>query len=98
MGFTDEQIAARISDRSRDVQGRRSKETVDADVRNMRKALGIIPRAKRIDTLAAEFPASTAYMFMTYCGDTDDTTPFEENGKTILVIGSGVCVREGARC
>lgn len=59
-GFTDEQIANRISDRSRDPQGVRSRETADTEVREMRKELGIIPAIKQIDTLAAEFPATTS--------------------------------------
>jgi len=90
-GFTDEQIAARISDRSHDPQGVRSRETVDTEVREMRKQLGIVPSIKQIDTLAAEFPATTSYLYMTYSGETNDTAPFDESSnKTVLVIGSGV--------
>jgi carbamoyl-phosphate synthase large subunit/carbamoyl-phosphate synthase small subunit len=89
-GFTDEQIAARISDRSRDAQGFRSQETVDADIREMRKSLGIVPSIKQIDTLAAEFPASTSYLYMTYSGQTNDVQTFDKKDKTVLIIGSGV--------
>lgn len=39
----------------------------------MRKGLGVIPVVKQIDTLAAEFPAQTNYLYVTYSGDTDDT-------------------------
>lgn len=44
----------------------------EARVRSIRKSLGIEPCVKQIDTLAAEFPAQTNYLYMTYSGDTDD--------------------------
>ena len=44
----------------------------EAQVRNLRKAYGVLPVVKQIDTLAAEFPAQTNYLYMTYSGDDDD--------------------------
>merc|ERR1719419_1323029 len=58
-------------------------------VRNMRKDLGIIPFVKQIDTLAAEFPARTNYLYMTYNGD------FRDHG--IMVLGCGA-YRIGSSC
>lgn len=45
----------------------------ESRVRELRKGLGVIPVVKQIDTLAAEFPAQTNYLYVTYSGDTDDT-------------------------
>ncbi|KAI8913958.1 carbamoyl-phosphate synthase [Powellomyces hirtus] len=73
-GFSDAQIA-------------RQTKTTEMAVRALRKHHGIIPVVKRIDTLAAEFPADTNYLYMTYNGSTDDVT-FEDHG--IVVLGSGV--------
>jgi carbamoyl-phosphate synthase/aspartate carbamoyltransferase len=44
----------------------------ESRVRDKRKALGVVPCVKQIDTLAAEFPAQTNYLYMTYSGDHDD--------------------------
>ncbi|CAG0925778.1 unnamed protein product, partial [Notodromas monacha] len=57
-------------------------------VRNFRKAQGIVPVIKQIDTLAAEFPAKTNYLYMTYHGTENDITP--ETEKSVAVLGSGV--------
>jgi carbamoyl-phosphate synthase small subunit len=51
------------------------------------KNLGVIPVVKQIDTLAAEFPAQTNYLFVTYGGTENDVT---KNSKGVLVLGSGV--------
>jgi carbamoyl-phosphate synthase large subunit len=75
-GFSDLQIARALNPPS----------TEDA-VRAARKAENIIPRVKRIDTLAAEFPAPTNYLYTTYNADTDDVT-FDEHGT--MILGSGV--------
>ncbi|KAF4621341.1 hypothetical protein D9613_000842 [Agrocybe pediades] len=74
MGFADAQIA--------DIVG--AKEDV---VRAHRKSLGITPFVKRIDTLAAEYPAHTNYLYTTYNASEHDVT-FEEHGT--MVLGSGV--------
>jgi carbamoyl-phosphate synthase/aspartate carbamoyltransferase len=72
-GFSDAQIAKRIG----------SKEL---DVRKARKDMGIVPVVKQIDTLAAEFPAQTNYLYMTYNGAENDVE-FDDNG--IMVVGCG---------
>ena len=74
MGFGDSQIADLVS----------SSEDV---VRAARKAFGITPFVKRIDTLAAEYPAHTNYLYTTYNASEHDVT-FDEHG--IIVLGSGV--------
>lgn len=62
-------------------------------VREFRKKLGIIPVVKQIDTLAAEWPAVTNYLYLTYDGDTDDIE-FKAKRK-VVVLGSG-CYRIGS--
>ena len=57
-------------------------------VRRHRKSLGIIPVVKQIDTLAAEFPAVTNYLYLTYNGDFNDIS-YENDGKSVIVLGSG---------
>jgi len=57
-------------------------------VRARRKALGIVPYVKQIDTLAAEYPARTNYLYLTYCGTSHDIE-FERDGKSVIVLGSG---------
>eukprot|EP01135_Chromosphaera_perkinsii_P010762 Nk52_evm41s2209 gene=Nk52_evmTU41s2209 len=57
------------------------------DVREKRKALGIVPKVKQIDTLAAEFPARTNYLYTTYNAEYDDVN-FDI--KPSMVLGSGV--------
>ena len=57
-------------------------------VRDWRTECGIHPCIKQIDTLAAEFPAQTSYLYLTYQGQTDDVAP-EEPGKSVVVLGSG---------
>jgi len=57
-------------------------------VRNYRKQLGIVPYIKQIDTLAAEYPAQTNYLYMTYNGSAHDIEP-ERDGKSVIVLGSG---------
>ncbi|EWG37955.1 carbamoyl-phosphate synthase arginine-specific large chain [Fusarium verticillioides 7600] len=74
MGFSDRQIAMAV------------KSTED-EVRAYRLSFGIRPWVKKIDTLAAEFPANTNYLYTTYNGSTHDVT-FEDNGT--IVLGSGV--------
>ena len=58
----------------------------EMDVRKLRKDLQILPVVKQIDTLAAEFPAQTNYLYMTYNGSENDVE-FDDHG--ILVIGCG---------
>jgi carbamoyl-phosphate synthase large subunit len=74
MGFADAQIADLVS----------STEDI---VRAARKSRGITPFVKRIDTLAAEYPAHTNYLYTTYNASEHDVD-FEEHGT--MVLGSGV--------
>ncbi len=76
IGFSDKQIAI--------CQG-----TDEFKIRLLRKEMNIIPAVKQIDTLAAEWPAQTNYLYLTYGGDEDDIT-FESNNKKVIVLGSGV--------
>ena len=57
-------------------------------VRNRRKQLGILPVVKQIDTLAAEYPAQTNYLYVTYSGVASDIQ-YENDKKSIIVLGSG---------
>jgi len=57
-------------------------------VREYRKKLGILPVVKQIDTLAAEYPAQTNYLYLTYHGSENDITPERDNNSAI-VLGSG---------
>jgi carbamoyl-phosphate synthase large subunit len=57
-------------------------------VRRYRKSLGIVPCVKQIDTLAAEFPAATNYLYLTYNGTKNDIT-YEDDHKSVIVLGSG---------
>lgn len=63
-GFSDRQIARYI--------GLPADLDSESQVRQVRKDLGVIPVVKQIDTLAAEFPAQTNYLYVTYSGDSDD--------------------------
>ncbi|KXN70539.1 putative carbamoyl-phosphate synthase arginine-specific large chain [Conidiobolus coronatus NRRL 28638] len=78
-GFSDLQIAHKLSKPNAAVN--------ELDVRQLRKSYGIIPLVKRIDTLAAEFPAHTNYLYTTYNASQDD---IEFNDKGTMVLGSGV--------
>lgn len=57
-------------------------------VRNYRKSKGIVPVVKQIDTLAAEYPAQTNYLYLTYSGVANDVE-YSDDGKSIVVLGSG---------
>jgi len=57
-------------------------------VRALRKEQGILPVVKQIDTLAAEYPAQTNYLYLTYSGVANDIT-YENDGRSIVVLGSG---------
>jgi carbamoyl-phosphate synthase large subunit len=72
-GFSDKQIAHRLG-------------TSEIAVRACRKSHGIVPVVKQIDTLAAEFPAVTNYLYMTYGGTHDDVPPAKDS---IIVLGGG---------
>lgn len=57
-------------------------------VRKHRKEKGIVPVVKQIDTLAAEYPAQTNYIYLTYSGDENDIDYVSDN-KSVIVLGSG---------
>ncbi len=83
-GFSDFQIA-RAMDGT--ISGHAAGEA-SMKVRNRRKELGIIPVVKQIDTLAAEYPAQTNYLYLTYNGSENDIV-YENDGRSIVVLGSG---------
>jgi carbamoyl-phosphate synthase large subunit len=59
----------------------------ESSIRELRKTYGIRPFVKQIDTLAAEYPASTNYLYMTYDAQEDDVD--REPGRSVLLLGSG---------
>ncbi|MDR3251055.1 MAG: carbamoyl-phosphate synthase (glutamine-hydrolyzing) large subunit [Tannerella sp.] len=80
-GFSDFQIARAVwKDRMEDVN--------QEEVRKLRKRLGITPVVKQIDTLAAEYPAQTNYLYLTYSGIEHDMQYLGDR-KSIVVLGSG---------
>ncbi len=76
LGFSDKQIAVCV-------------KTGEMTVRELRKKADIIPVVKRIDTLAAEWPAKTNYLYLTYGGDEDDID-FHFGKRKVVVLGAGV--------
>ncbi len=80
-GFSDFQIARAIG-----YEG--DMEDGSLYVRNYRKRLGIVPVVKQIDTLAAEYPAQTNYLYLTYSGTANDVTYLGDH-RSIVVLGSG---------
>ena len=79
-GFSDFQIARAI--------GEDDVEQGALKVRAHRKALGILPVVKQIDTLAAEYPAQTNYLYLTYSGEEDDVA-YAGDKRSVVVLGSG---------
>jgi carbamoyl-phosphate synthase large subunit len=73
-GFSDLQIAVLI-------------DSTENEVREKRKSVSVLPVVKQIDTLAAEYPAQTNYLYLTYHGDEHDISLRQNN--QIAVIGSG---------
>lgn len=100
-GFTDFQIARAIG-----LEGKYANmHQALLEIRRLRKQYGILPAVKQIDTLAAEYPAQTNYLYLTYQGITDGSTAsgsvgcdaiathhdinYENDGKSVVVLGSG---------
>jgi carbamoyl-phosphate synthase large subunit len=82
-GFSDFQIARHIM--------KSEPDAINDDmmkVREYRKSIGIVPYIKQIDTLAAEYPAVTNYLYMTYSGSENDIV-CENDKKSVIVLGSG---------
>jgi carbamoyl-phosphate synthase large subunit len=73
-GFSDPQIAGLIN-------------SDEFQVRRQREQFGIVPYVKQIDTLAAEYPARSNYLYLTYNGDEDDIVIDQKN--SVIVLGSG---------
>jgi carbamoyl-phosphate synthase large subunit len=74
LGFSDAQIGSCLG-------------MSELEVRKKREAERILPSLKQIDTLGAEWPARTNYLYLSYDGDTDDTVPTEK--KKAIVLGAG---------
>jgi carbamoyl-phosphate synthase large subunit len=70
-----------------DIQISQATNTKELEVRSYRKSLNVIPVVKQIDTMAAEFPAQTNYLYLTYHGVEDDIHLGEKD--QIVVLGSG---------
>ena len=83
-GFTDFQIARAVG-LEEEVGNMHAANLV---IRQLRKSLGILPVVKQIDTLAAEYPAHTNYLYVTYAGVASDIVP-ENDRRSIIVLGSG---------
>ena len=82
-GFTDFQIARAVGmEKEMDI------EKAILAVRARRKQAGILPVVKQIDTLAAEYPAQTNYLYLTYSGVAHDIR-FENDKRSVVVLGSG---------
>ena len=82
-GFSDFQIARCVLKDSM-----ADPENNILQVRELRKRLGITPVVKQIDTLAAEYPASTNYLYLTYNGTENDVNYLHDH-RSIVVLGSG---------
>ena len=76
LGFADSQIARYL-------------KTDELEIRRFRKSKRINPVVKQIDTLAAEWPAKTNYLYLTYHGDEDDIS-FDRDKRKVIVLGAGV--------
>ena len=83
-GFSDFQIARFVLA----AKGVKAGDKEALAVRSQRKQLGIIPVVKQIDTLAAEYPAETNYLYLTYSGTHSDIN-YEGDGRSVVVLGSG---------
>lgn len=82
-GFSDFQIARCILG-----DGMTNPRNALMQVRSMRKSKGIVPVVKQIDTLAAEYPAMTNYLYLTYNG-TENDVDYLRDHRSIIVLGSG---------
>ena len=83
-GFTDFQVARALK-LEKEYPNMHQASLV---VRNLRKRYGILPVVKQIDTLAAEYPAQTNYLYVTYAGTSSDVS-FTDDRRSVIVMGSG---------
>ncbi len=74
-GFSDKQIAL-------------ARKQEEGDIRKIRKSFGVLPVVKQIDTMAAEYPAQTNYLYVTYHG-TEHDIAFKSKKKRAMILGSG---------
>lgn len=74
LGFSDKQIAVHVN-------------SIELAIRGIRKSLDVVPCVKQIDTVAAEYPAYTNYLYLTYNGSSHD---LDFPGGAVMVLGSGV--------
>ena len=82
-GFSDFQLARTVA--------KSTAKSIDADmlaIRSYRKMRGITPYVKQIDTLAAEYPAMTNYLYVTYSASAHDID-FPHDNRSVIVLGSG---------
>ncbi len=82
-GFSDFQIARAVLKHTI-----KDMDAAQLEVRDLRKNMGITPVVRQIDTLAAEYPAKTNYLYLTYDGHRHDVS-FEDGDKSVIVLGSG---------
>ncbi|MCM1109083.1 MAG: carbamoyl-phosphate synthase (glutamine-hydrolyzing) large subunit [Clostridium sp.] len=82
-GFTDFQVARAVG-----LEAEMDMDDAIMVIRNRRKSAGIVPVVKQIDTLAAEYPAQTNYLYLTYCGVANDVL-YKHDKRSIVVLGSG---------
>jgi len=81
-GFSDFQIGRAV------YKDRMESEDAQNIVRTIRKSKGIVPCVKQIDTLAAEYPAATNYLYLTYNGNYNDVNYLHDH-RSVIVLGSG---------
>ena len=82
-GFSDFQIARAVG-----WETETGGEAAALRIREQRKRLGILPVVKQIDTLAAEYPAQTNYLYLTYNG-TENDVDYPDDKQSVVVLGSG---------
>lgn len=82
-GFTDFQVARAVG-----LENEMDIDDAIMVIRNRRKSAGIVPVVKQIDTLAAEYPAQTNYLYLTYSGVANDVD-YKHDKRSIVVLGSG---------
>ncbi len=82
-GFSDFQVAREVLK-----DGMTDAENANLLVRSLRKRLGVLPVVKQIDTLAAEYPAQTNYLYLTY-NDRENDVNYLHDHRSIVVLGSG---------
>ncbi|MGE0615704.1 MAG: carbamoyl-phosphate synthase (glutamine-hydrolyzing) large subunit [Bacteriovoracia bacterium] len=88
-GFSDEQIAGIYLRTGPDMPTETEIREASLILRRRRKALGVAPVVKKIDTTAAEYPSTSNYLYLTYGGQFNDLVASDGKSETALVLGSG---------